>query len=151
MNKSTPAARSRARTFALQGLYQMQLSGCSATDIERQYHEDHEMKRVDVDYFHDLMIGIARHGEALDELIAARLDRQFDELDPIERAILRIGSFELVHRIDIPFRVVINEAIELAHRFGASESHKYVNSVLDRLARDHRTAEMKESGQGHGP
>ncbi|MBD3646843.1 MAG: transcription antitermination factor NusB [Pseudomonadales bacterium] len=146
MSNSTPAARSKARTFALQGLYQMQLSGCSATDVEREYREDHDMKRVDLDYFHDLMVGVAKHRKELDDLIAPKLDRQLDELDPVESAILHIGCFELVHRIDIPFRVVINEAVELAHRFGASESHKFVNSVLDALAREHRVVELKGSG-----
>lgn len=147
MSKSTPAAKSRARRFVLQGLYQMQLARCSATDVERQYREDYDLKRVDTDYFHDLLIGIARHRDELDEAITTKLDRRFDELDPVETAILRIGCFELMHRVDIPFRVVINEAIELARSFGATESHKYINSVLDALARQHRSHEgRRDSG-----
>ncbi len=138
MSKSTSAARSRARRFALQALSQMQFAECSVSDVERQFHEDYDLKRVDTDYLHDLLVGIQNAREELDRLIAAKCDRQFEELDPVETAILRIGGFELIHRPDIPLKVVISEALELAHRFGASESHKFVNSVLDRLARDHR-------------
>lgn len=144
MSNSTPAARSKARRFALQGLYQMELSECSATDVEKQYTEDHDMKRVDTDYLHDLLLGIVKHRDEIDELIAAKIDRQFDDLDPIETAILRIGGFELLHRVDVPYKVVINESVELARRFGASESHKYVNSILDQIAHDHRVFEIRK-------
>ena len=99
------------------------------------------MKRVDTEYFHELLSGTTVHRRELVALITPTLDRSFDSLDPIEKAILFIGCFELVHRIDVPYRVVINEGIELARQFGATESHKYINSILDRLAKDHRTSE----------
>lgn len=148
MSNSTPAARSKARRFALQGLYQMELSQCSASDVEKQYAEDHDMRRVDTDYLHELLMGIVKHQDQIDGLIAAKIDRQFDDLDPIETAILRIGGFELLHRVDVPYKVVINESVELARRFGASESHKYVNSILDHIARDHRAFEIRKKSKG---
>jgi transcription antitermination protein NusB len=137
----TPSARSKARRFALQAHYQIQLSDCSVASVESQFLQDHDMKRVDTEYFHELLSGTSVHRQALIGLITPTLDRSFESLDPIEKAILFIGCFELVHRIDVPYRVVINEGIELARQFGASESHKYINSILDRLAKDHRASE----------
>lgn len=143
MTRPTPAARSRARRFALQALYQMQLSGCSASEAETQFRQDFDMKRVDTRYLHDLLTGIEAEKTALTEAFSPRLDRLEAELDPLERAILLIGTFELMHRIDVPFRVVINENVELAKQFGASESHRLVNSVLDALARQFRAVEKQ--------
>ena len=137
----TPSARSKARRFALQAHYQIQLNDCSVASVEEQFLQDHDMKRVDTEYFHELLSGTTVHRRELMALITPTLDRSFDALDPIEKAILFIGCFELVHRIDVPYRVVINEGIELARQFGATESHKYINSILDRLAKDHRTSE----------
>ncbi|MFT7684666.1 MAG: N utilization substance protein B [Candidatus Azotimanducaceae bacterium] len=142
MSKKTPAARSKARRFVLQALYQMKFSGCTAAEVETQLFQDHDMKNVDTEYLHELLSGInAKKGE-LSELIAPKLDRKYDELDPVEVAALLIGSFELSARLDIPYRVVINEGVELAKRFGAAESHKLINSVLDSLAKDHRESEF---------
>lgn len=143
MSNPTPAARSRARRFALQALYQMQLSGCSASEAETQFRQDFDLKRVDTAYLHDLLAGIEAGRTALIEALAPNLDRPESELDPVERAVLLIGSYELMHRIDIPFRVVINENVELAKQFGASESHRLVNSVLDALARQYRSVEKQ--------
>ncbi len=140
--KPVAAARSKARRFTLQALYQMQLTGDSATTVEEQFLNDHEMKRVDTAYFHDLLSGIAARQEELLEKIVPVLDRELKEIDPVEKAILLIGSFELADRIDIPYRVVINESVELAKQFGAEESFKYVNSILDKLARQYRQVEM---------
>ena len=142
MSKKTPAARSKARRFVLQALYSMKLSDCSAVEVETQLFQDHDMKRVDTEYLHELLSGINANKGDLTNLIAPKLDRKFDELDPVEVAALLVSSFEMVHRIDIPYRVVINEGVELAKRFGAAESHKLVNSVLDSLARDHRADEF---------
>lgn len=142
-HKGTPAARGKARRFALQALYQMKLTGCGAAEVERQFLQDHEMKRVDTEYLHELLEGISTNNDALLVLIASKLDRKLDELDPVELAALLISSFELVHRIDIPYRVAINEGVELAKQFGAAESHKLVNSVLDEIARHCRQPEYR--------
>ena len=130
----TPSARRKARRFALQGLYEWQLSGNPSWEIEARYRVENAMHKVDLDYFHDLLHGVPAHAEELDALFTPHLDRAFTSLDPVELATLRIGTFELKHRIDVPYRVVINEGIELAKTFGAAESHKYINGVLDALA-----------------
>ena len=139
--KDGPAARSKARRFVLQALYQMKLTGMSAGDVERQFRQDHDMKRVDTEYLHQILSNINKIRGDLAETIATRIDRQFDELDPVEAAVLYIGCYELIHRIDVPYRVAINESVELAKQFGAAESHKLVNSVLDSIAKDHRANE----------
>ncbi len=137
------AARSKARRFALQALYQMKLTGASAADVEAQFRQDFDMKRVDIEFLHELLTVIAREQDALTEIFSAHLDRDVGELDAVACAALLIGSFELVHRIDIPYRVAIDEAIELAKQFGGEDSHKLVNSVLDPLTREYRQLERK--------
>lgn len=138
---STPAARRKARRYTLQALYQWQLAGAALSDIEAQFLADNDMKRVDRSYFHDLLHGVPAQVSGLDETLRPFLDRRVEELSQVEKAILRIGTFELKERLDVPYRVVINEAIELAKVFGAEESFKYVNGVLDKLARRLRSAE----------
>lgn len=137
----TPSARRKARRFALQGLYEWQLSGNPSHEIEARYRVENAMHKVDLDYFHELLHKIPTVVAELDALFTPHLDRAFEALDPVELATLRIGTYELKHRLDVPYRVVINEGIELAKTFGASESHKYINGVLDRLAADLRQRE----------
>lgn len=137
----TPSARRKARRFALQGLYEWQLSGNPAHEIEARYRVENAMHKVDLDYFHELLHRIPVEADALDALFEPHLDRAFAALDPVELATLRIGAYELKHRLDVPYRVVINEGIELAKTFGASESHKYINGVLDKLAAELRKLE----------
>lgn len=140
MNRNI-AARQKARKFVLQALYQMQLTDISAPDVEKEFTEEHNMRRADTDYFHEVLSGIAKSKEQLDEHIIGAIDRDISELGHIEISILRMGVLELVNRIDIPFKVVINEHVELARSFGAAESHRFINSVLDRLAKQLRKAE----------
>ncbi|MAL99497.1 transcription antitermination factor NusB [Hydrocarboniclastica marina] len=137
-----PGERRRARVLALQALYQRELSRSSVTDIEAEFIVDNDMSKVDSLYFRDLLRGVDRHQQALDRNFEPFLDRPLVEVDPIERCILRLSTYELAHRIDVPYRVVINESIELAKRFGGTEGHKYVNSVVDKLARRLRSAEV---------
>lgn len=137
---SEPAApkageRRRARVLALQALYQREISPSPITDIEAEFIVDNDMSKVDSAFFRDVLRGVDRHQQALDRHFEPFLDRPLAEVDPIERSILRLSTYELAHRIDVPYRVVINESIELAKRFGGTEGHKYVNSVLDKLAR----------------
>ena len=98
------------------------------------------MKRAEIGYFKDVLLGIANEQQKLEDLISAKADRPYEELDPVEKGILMLGAFELYLRIDVPYRVVINEGVELAKSFGAAESYKYVNSILDLLAKDLRTS-----------
>lgn len=135
-------ARSIARKLAMQALYQWQLTRQPAAEIKRQFLEDEESAGADREHFSELLTEcIARHAE-IAQALAPFVDRPVEQLDPVETAILMIGMYELKHRFDVPFRVVINEAIDLSRRFGATDAHKYVNAVLDRAAREIRSAEM---------
>ena len=145
--KSSPAARRKARRFALQALYQWQVSGSGLGDIEAEFRTDNDMSKVDDEYFQDILHGVPKEKSVLDEKIQPFLDRRIDELTPVELAILRLGAFEMCHRIDVPYKVVINEAIELAKTFGATDGHKYVNGVLDKLAQRERMVEIR-GGKG---
>ncbi len=136
--KPSPAARTKSRQFLVQALYQAQLSDATYAEVAEPFIEDHNMKRADLDYFRDALRAIDQDEQSLREMINVAGDKTFDELDPIERGVLLLGCYELKTRIDVPFRVVINEAIELAQSFGATDSYKYVNSVLDKLAADLR-------------
>jgi N utilization substance protein B len=133
--------RSRARQYALQALYQWQMTGQDVTVVEHQFLEDEELAKADVGLFVALLRGIPTSLGRLDAALAPLLDRPVEQVDPVERAVLRIGAYELMEHPDIPYRVVINEAVELAKLFGAEQGHRYVNGVLDRLARQLRSAE----------
>ncbi|MDH5232052.1 MAG: transcription antitermination factor NusB [Gammaproteobacteria bacterium] len=137
--------RKRARRVALQALYQWQHTQQNLTDIETQFHEEHAnaKAKVDWDYFAELLRGVAMRASEWDELIAPSLDRSLDELTPIEHAILRMACYELSERFDVPVKVVINEAVDIAKRFGAEQSHRYVNGVLDKIALQKREVEMQ--------
>lgn len=142
---TTPSARHKARRFALQALYTWQIGGESPNDIEAYYRAENDMRKTDVGYFHELFRAVIAEAKTFDAAFANFLDRPVRELDPIELMILRIAAFELLQRIDIPPRVAINEGIELAKAFGATDdSHKYINGVLDKLARKLRAAEFAQ-------
>jgi len=130
----TQGSRSRARQAAIQALYQWQLTGQSPEEIERDFISDSDLSGVDVVYFRHLVSEVPRRQEDLDGQLGPCLDRELRDVDPVERAILRVGAFEFEFHPEIPYRVIINEAVELAKTFGAEQGHKYVNAVLDRLA-----------------
>ena len=137
----------------MQALFQWQMTQQPVDEVERLFREDAQKIRADMEYFHDVLHGVADQREALDALLAPALDRPVAQVDPVERAILRIGAFELRDRLEIPFRVVINEAVELAHTFGAAESHRYVNAVLDAVAgalRPHEGRPRRDPETGSG-
>lgn len=141
MNPST-AARSRTRQFLVQALYQAQLTEVEYTDVVAPFMNEHNMKRADLAYFREVLKGIDSEQTELRELIESKSERTFAELDPIERGILLLGVYELKSRIDIPYRVVINEAVELAKSFGATDSYRFVNTVLDELSQKLRSLEQ---------
>ena len=134
-------ARSRSRRRALQAVYAWQLSGNSMQAVIAQFSQEQEMEIADLAYFEDLLHGVEKHSTEIDAKYAPYLDREVAAVDPIERAILRIAGYELLYRIDVPYRVVINEAIEVSKRFGAEHGHTYINGVLDRAAAVWRTQE----------
>ena len=130
-----PAARRKARILALQAVYSWQLSGNALADIEQHMLIENDVTKIDVEYFKDLASGVAVNYKLLDESVSPHLTRPFDDLDMVERAILRLSSYELKFREDVPYKVAINEGIELAKIFGAEDSHKFVNGVLDKAVK----------------
>lgn len=128
-------ARSVARKLAMQALYRLQLNEAPWQDILLEFATEEDMARADREYFDDLVRVIAESRAALDERLVEWVDRPPAELDPVEHAVLLIGVHELAHRPDVPWRVVVNEAVNLTRKFGATDAHKFVNAVLDRAAR----------------
>jgi N utilization substance protein B len=143
--KQVNRAQSRryARERALQALYQWDVGHAQSSDVRKQFLDGQDMSRVDVDYFVLLFNGVSHHPEALDEALIDALDRPITDLDPIERNVLRVATYELMECQDIPARVIINEGIEITKRFGADKGHRYVNGVLDKLAASVRPLEMR--------
>jgi transcription antitermination protein NusB len=137
------AARSRARRRALQALYAWQLSGSHMNAVIEQFRHEQDMEVADLEYFEDLLRGVETNVAALDESLRPHIDREVAQIDPIERAVLRLAAYELKYRPDVPYRVIINEAIEVTKRFGADHGHSYVNGVLDKLAADLRSVEKQ--------
>lgn len=133
--------RKRARQYLVQALYQWDLNETSPLDIELHFQEDMDLSRIDRPYFTQLLNGIVNHVSTLDQHIKQELDRPMEELNPVELAVLRLASYELIYLTDIPFKVIINEALDLTKLFGAEEGYKYVNGVLDSLVKKIRPVE----------
>ncbi len=138
-----PVLRARARRRALQAVYAWQISGGYAPQVIAQFAHEQAHEIADLVYFEDLVNGVLTHRAQLDKALLPHLDRGVEEVDAIERAVLRLSAYELLHRMDVPYRVVINEAIEIAKRFGSEHGHTYVNGVLDRASAEWRANEMR--------
>jgi N utilization substance protein B len=138
-----PVTRARARRRALQAVYAWQMSGGLVEQVIAQFAHEQAHEIADLEYFDDLVRGVVKHRASLDEALVGYLDRPVEEVDPIERAVLRLSAYELIHRLDVPYRVVLNEAIEIAKRFGSEHGHTYVNGVLDKAATDWRATEFQ--------
>lgn len=138
-----PVHRTRARRRAMQALYAWQMSGGNAQQVIAQFAHEQAHEIADLEYFEDLVRGVMQHEAALDAGLLPHLDRKVSEVDPVERAVMRIAAYEFKHRVDVPYRVVINEAIETVKRFGAEHGHTYVNGVLDKLAAEWRSVEVQ--------
>ncbi len=136
------ALRRKARHYAMQALYQWQISRNALRDIENQFRGEYDFSQVDLEYFQDLLHQVPAHLGELEQIFAPFLDRPLKDLTPIELSLLRMGTYELAHRIDVPFKVAINESVSLAKKFGAAESHKYINGVLDNVAKQLRAVEI---------
>jgi len=142
--------RRRARELVLQGLYERQQGGAAADQIAADLRESAGHQRADQPYFGELWSGIGRDYDELIARIAPYLDRKATDLSPVERAIIVIGAWELVNRLEIPYRVVINEAVELAKAYGGTDGHKFVNGVLDKVAADARAEEIAALARERG-
>ena len=143
-----PVARSRSRRRALQAVYAWQLSGGNAQQVVAQFAHEQAREQADLEYFEDLVRGVIAHAPDLDGALAEFVDREVAQIDPIERAALRIAAYELRHRPDVPYRVVINEAIDSTKRFGSEHGHTYVNGVLDHAAAAWRAPEFDAAHRG---
>ena len=144
-NKPAAGHRHRARELAMQGIYEWRLSGKNAAQIESGTREEKSLGRYDAGFFGELLHGVIEQHEMLAAQIGPHLDRKLSELSPVEYSVLMLGAFELVQHPEIPYRVVINEAVELAKTFGGSDGHKFVNGVLDKLAAQVRATEVVAS------
>jgi len=148
MNQSDPpkkntSRRRRSRNVAMQAMYQWQFNQLPALDLVHEFLTKEDTPKVDQTYFSELVVGILKHINEIDELLLQRIDRQISELNPVELAVLRVATFELKYRLEIPYRVVINEALEVAKSYGSDEGHKYINGVLDRMAKELRPLEQQ--------
>ncbi len=141
--KPSFTGRRKARRYALQALYSWVLSENALSDIETHFLVEHAAEAFDREYFQTLLHEVPRHIEILETTMSPYLSRQFADLDPIELTILRISIYELKERLDVPYRVIINEGLELAKAFGSADSHKFVNGVLDKVARELRKTEIQ--------
>ena len=132
----------------MQALYQWHMAGAELNAIEAEFRAEYDFGKVDGDYFHTLLHDIPASSDTIEAAFEPYMvERTLEELDPIERALLRIGTFELQERIDVPYKVVINEAVNLAKKFGATDSHKFINGVLDQVARQARAVEVGADAQ----
>lgn len=142
----TASQRHRAREAVIQALYQWELSGYPMTQVAAMFRADNDLKRADIAFFHDALTAIDHTHQTLVDSLKPYLSRELSELTPIERNILLLGAYELSARIDIPFKVVISEAVALSKKFGATDGHKFVNGVLDQLAASARAIEVQALG-----
>lgn len=141
-------ARTRARELLLQALYQRQIAGHSSAELTQQFHEQQAYQRVDQEFFDELLPAICNDEDALQAAIDELIDRPLAQLDPVELGILLIGVYELQSRLDIPYKVVINEGINLARRFASIDGHKYINACLDHAAQSLRAIEVQANAGG---
>jgi N utilization substance protein B len=144
------SARRKSREFALQGLYEWLLGGADAGVVDAHVREQDGFDKCDLAYFDLLLHGVIREAAAIDARIAAHIDRKAELLSPVEHAALMIGTFELMRSIEVPYKVAINEAVELAKSFGGTDGHKYVNGVLDKAAAELRRTEVEAARAGRG-
>jgi len=145
-NAKGAGARTRARELMVQALYQKQIAGHSTSELVSQFHEQAAYERIDKVFFDEQFPAISDSQQELEQKIDELIDRPLEQLDPVERAILLIGVYELESRIDVPYKVVINECVNLAKRFGSIEGHKYINACLDVAAKSFRKIEIQAQG-----
>lgn len=142
-NSSSASERHNARHYAIQAMYQWQVAGAPIADIEFEFLSQHIEKKIDMAYFKELLHGIPANKDDIDNAIKPFLKRSMTDIDPVELAVLRLATYELLKRPDVPYRVIINEALQLTKKFGSVEGYKFVNGVLDRIAKTHREVEIK--------
>ncbi len=137
------SAKTNARKCAVQALYQWQMTGETLAKIEMVFLEEERLKGAQKSYFSEIIYGVPKQLNEIDEALSEFVDRPVEKIDPVERAVLRIGVYELINRLDTPYKVIINEGVNLAKCFGADGSHKYINGILDKVSKKKRAVEIK--------
>ena len=139
---SKPKEKQKARRMLLQALYSWDVGGTDLVDIEAEFHTDNDMRKVDTALFHTILFGVPKNLAQIDGTYSSYLDRENKQLDPVSRAVLRLSSYEMVFSIDVPYKVVINEGVNLAKTYGPTDAYKFINGVLDKVAIEYRAAEV---------
>ena len=139
---SKPKMRQKARRLLAQALYSWDMSGTDLVSIEAEFHTDNNMTTVDTELFHEILHGVPKNLSEIDAAYQSHLDRKEEQLDPVSRAILRLSTYVMIFRIDVPYKVVINEGVNLAKTFGPTDAFKYINGILDRVAIEKRAIEV---------
>jgi transcription antitermination protein NusB len=145
---SKPKMRQKARRLLVQALYSWDVGGTDLITIEAEFHVDNNMATVDKELFHDVLFGVPKNLREIDAAYELYLDREQEQLDPVSRAILRLSTYEMIHRIDVPYKVVINEGVNLAKTFGPTDAFKFVNGILDQVAIAKRAIEVTANRRG---
>ena len=143
--KSVAKARGKSRRLAMQAVYQWQMTGDSITDIKQQFFDENNVSKFDAEFFSELVSGVASSISDLDALLEKYMPRSAESVDPVERSILRIATYEFINRFDVPYRVVLNEAVNISKEFCAENSHTFINAVLDKVAREVRHLEVQSA------
>ena len=141
--KNLAKTRGKSRRLAMQAIYQWQMTGDSIAGIKQQFLEENNSMKIDVEYFTELVSGVASTLCEIDKLLEKYMNRTIESVDPVERSILRIGSYEFINRLDVPYRVVLNEAVTITKEFCSEKSHAFVNAVLDKVAKEIRHIEVQ--------
>jgi N utilization substance protein B len=141
--KSVAKARGKSRRLAMQAIYQWQMTGDNISDIKQQFFDENNMAKLDPAFFSEVVSGVASSISELDPLLEKYMSRTVESVDPVERSILRLATYEFINRLDIPYRVVLNEAVNIAKEFCAEKSHTFVNAVLDKVAKEIRHIETQ--------
>lgn len=140
---SMARARGKSRRLAMQAIYQWQMTGDSIADIKQQFFDDNNMEKFDAEFFSQMVSGVASSISELDPLLEKYMTRTAESVDPVERAILRLATCEFINRLDVPYRVVLNEAVDITKEYCAENSHAFVNAVLDKVAKEIRHLEVR--------
>jgi len=141
--KGLARARGKSRRLAMQAIYQWQMTGDSITDIKQQFFDENNKSKFDSEFFSESVSGVASSITELDPLLEKYMPRSIESVDPVERSILRLATYEFINRLDVPYRVVLNEAVNITKEYCAENSHTFVNAVLDKVAKEIRNIEMQ--------
>ncbi len=141
--KNLAKARGKSRRLAMQAIYQWQMTGDSIAGIKQQFLDENNPTKFEVEYFTELVSGVASTVSEIDKLLEKYMNRTIESVDPVERSILRIAAYEFINRLDFPFRVVLNEAVTITKEFCSEKSHAFVNAVLDKVAKEIRQIEVQ--------